>query len=75
MSGSVSDPLGRSLQFKPRRHTTGIGLDEREHAAIGGDEQIALPTIRRGDGACAIRLDGIRAGGVLLTSNVPVKVS
>ncbi len=34
----LGNPLGRRPQFKPRRHSTGIGLDERVHTAIRGDE-------------------------------------
>ena len=69
------NPLGRRSQFEPRRHLLGAyDLDPREHAAVWGDEQIELRTIRIGGGPCAIRPDGIRAGGVPLTNNVPVKV-
>jgi hypothetical protein len=69
------NPLGRPPQFRARRHNPGIGQDERESTAVGGDEQIDLRTTCSGDGACAIRLDLIRAGGVLLRNNLPVKVS
>src|SRR5688572_4508239 len=75
MSDSVSDPLGRPPRFKPRSHKLGgLGLDERKLTAIGGDEHIDLRTIPKGDGACAIRLDGVRGGDALVTSNLPVKV-
>src|SRR5919107_3141974 len=75
LSGSLSDPLGRPPQLKPRPHKLGgLGLHERKHRAIGGDEQIDLRTIRKGEGACAIPLDGVRAGDGLLTRKVPVKV-
>ena len=71
MSGSVSDPLGRPPRFKPRPHKLGgLGLDERKLTAIGGDEQIVTRAIRIGGGACAIRLDGIRAGDVLVVNNI-----
>ena len=71
LNGSVSDSLGR-----PRRHKPlGTGLDEREHTAIGVDEQIVLRPIRKHGGACAIRFDSICAGVGLVTSNLPVKVS
>jgi hypothetical protein len=59
----------------PRRHILGIGLDERKHTAIGGDEQMVARTVAKGGGASAIRLDGIRAGEGLVTKNLPVKVS
>src|SRR5215216_2423570 len=71
MSGPVSDPLGRPPRFKPRPHKLGgLGLDERKLTAIGGDEQIVTRAIRIGGGACAIRLDGIRAGDVLVVNNI-----
>src|SRR5918994_6827580 len=75
MSDLVSDPLGRPPRFKPRPHKLGgLGLDERKDTAVWGDEHIDLRTIPIGDGACAIRLDCIRGGDGLLTSNLPVKV-
>src|SRR5215217_5004304 len=75
-SGSLSHSLGRPLLFKPRCHPLGgLGLHKRELIAIGVDELIVLRTIRIADGACAIRLDGIRAGEGILTSNLPVHVS
>src|SRR5918995_2885334 len=75
MSDLVSDPLGRPPRFKLRPHKLGgLGLDERKDTAVWGDEHIDLRTIPIGDGACAIRLDGIRGGDGLLTSNLPVKV-
>src|SRR5215211_5590477 len=75
MSGSVSDPLGRPPRFKPRPHRLGgLGLDERKYTAIGGDELIVTRAIRIGGGACAIRIDAIRAGEALITSDLPVKV-
>ena len=50
LSGSVSDPLGRPPRLKPRPHKLGgLGLHERKHRAIGGDEQIDLRTIRKGE--------------------------
>src|SRR5215216_1560676 len=71
MSGPVSDPLGRPPRFKPRPHKLGgLGLDERKLTAIGGDEQIVTRAIRIGGGACAIRLDGIRAGDVLVVNSI-----
>src|SRR3712207_5900235 len=68
LSGSLSHSLGTPPQFKTRRHKLGgIGLDERVRTAIGGDEQIVMrtgsSTLSKGDSACAIRLDGIRARG------------
>src|SRR5919107_4617647 len=76
LSGSLSDPLGRPPRLKARPHKLGgLGLHERKHTAIRGDEQIDLRTIRKGEGACAIRLDGVRAKDGLVTSNLPVKVS
>src|SRR5215213_7865788 len=42
-----------------------------------GDEEIVFerhPTGYRGGSACAVCLDGIRAGKVFVTKNVPVKV-
>src|SRR5918993_1177154 len=75
LSASVSDPPGRPPRLKPRPHKLGgLGLDERKHTAIGGDEHVDLRTIRKGEGACAIRLDSVRAGDGLLTRNLPVKV-
>jgi hypothetical protein len=69
------NPLGRRSLFKTRRHKLGgLGLDERKLTAIGGDELIETRAIRKGDGACAIRLDGIRAREGLVTRNLPVKV-
>jgi len=44
-SGSVSYSLGGAPQLKPRRHNSGIRLDEREHTAIGGDEHIVVNDI------------------------------
>src|SRR5215208_4040101 len=74
-SGSLSDSLGCPPRLKPRPHKLGgLGLHERKLTAIGGVEQIDLRTIRKGEGACAIPLDGVRAGDGLLTSNLPVKV-
>ena len=71
----MGNPLGRPPRLKPRPHKLGgLGLHERKHRAIGGEEQIDLRTIRKGDGACAIRLDGVRAGDGLVTRNLPVKV-
>src|SRR5215212_10798313 len=76
MAGSVSDPLGRSLQFNPRRHLlVGLDLDEREHTAIGGDEHIKHFRWTVGDGTRAICLDGIRASEDRLANNIPIKVS
>src|SRR5215213_4938844 len=74
------DPLGRRPQFKRRRHLLGgVGLDEREHTAIGGNEHIPSHNPIRGwpigGGACAIRLDGIRAGQYLVASNMPIIVT
>jgi hypothetical protein len=74
----LGNPLGRPLQFKPRRHPLGrVNLHERELTAIGGYEQIVPKrfTIRIGDGGCAIRLDGVRASEGVLTRNLPAKVS
>ena len=45
-------------------------MDERELAAVWGDEQIERPV----GGACAIRLDRIVAGEGILTNNLPVYV-
>src|SRR5829696_6726289 len=67
------NPLGRHPYFRARRHNAGIGIYPREHAAVRGDEQIGLVAIR-GGGACAIRVDLIRAGEGLLTVNLPIKV-
>jgi hypothetical protein len=53
----------------------GVGLHPREHTAVGVDEQIVLRIIRKGDGACAIRIDGIRAGVFGPIRNVAAKVS
>jgi hypothetical protein len=75
------NPLGRRSLFKPRRHLLGgFGKDEREHTSIGGDEHIAShsPVLRRikiGGGACAIRLDAIRAGEYLVAKNIPIEVT
>src|SRR5215208_6009606 len=72
----LGNPLGRSLQFNPRRHSLGgLDLDEREHTAIGGDEHIKRFRWTVGDGACAIRLDRIRARDGLVANNIPIKVS
>src|SRR5215212_6648534 len=71
LSASGSDSLGR-----PRRHKPlGIGLDEREQSAIGGDEQIVVRTVRKGGRACAICIDGVRAAEGLVIKDVPVEVS
>ena len=68
-----ANPLGRSLQFNPRRHSVGgLDLDEREHTAIGGDEHIKRFRWTVGDGACAIRLDRIRARDGLVANNIPI---
>ena len=78
MSGSVSDPRGRPPQLKPRRHNPGIGLDEGDHTAIRGDEQIVVRdyVVRlHSGGACAIRLDVIRTREGLVAKNLPVKVT
>ena len=75
LSGSLSDSLGRYLLFIPRQHPLGgLGLHVRQHRAIGGDVIIVLRTIRIGARACAIRLDSIRTGEGLLTSDLPVHV-
>jgi hypothetical protein len=74
-SGSLSDSLGRSPQFKTRRHNLGVGTHERELRAIRGDEHVVTRAIRKSEGACAIGLDAIRLGERLVTSDLPVKVS
>jgi hypothetical protein len=74
-SASLYNPLGTPPRFETRPHELGgLGLHERKHAAIGGDEYIDLRTIPKGDGACAVRLDRVREGVGLLTSNLPVEV-
>src|SRR5215210_4841741 len=71
LRGSVFDSLGSPPQFRARRHNPGIGIDPREHAAVGGDEQIGFEVIRDG-GACAIRIDGISAGEGVFAKNLPI---
>lgn len=74
--GSASDPLARPPRFVSRRHNPGVGLDEHEQTAIGRGELIEVKDsscdilIRLGHGA--IRVDGIRAGVAVETSNLPV---
>jgi hypothetical protein len=77
LSGSLSHSLGRHLRVNPRRHILGVGAHEREHTAIRGDEHVALRsgTIRKGDGACAIRLDSVRAREAIIAKSLPVKVT
>src|SRR5215204_1828423 len=76
LSGSDSDSLACHSPFKPRDHILGgLGLHPREHTAVGGDEQIVPRTIRESDGACAIRIDGIRAGEFDLPGYVAAIVS
>jgi hypothetical protein len=74
---TTSPPMGQpawpspAVQTPP--HNPGIGLDEGDHSAIGGGEEIVVRDYVRihSDGACAIRLDAIRGGEGLLTSNLP----
>jgi hypothetical protein len=79
LSGSVSDSLGRPPRFKPRHHPLGgISLDESEHTAIGGDEQIGFvshPLRNKGAGACVIRLDVMRAFDAVVTKTSPLKLN
>jgi hypothetical protein len=74
-SGSLSDSLGTPPQFKTRRHKLGVGTHERKHRAIRGDEHVVTRAIRKGEGACAIRLDAIRPRAGLVTKSLPVKVT
>jgi hypothetical protein len=67
-------PARPSPRFKTRPHKLGIDLDECEPTAIGGGELIVARTIRIAEGARAIRIDAIRAGEGLVTSNLPVKL-
>src|SRR5215216_7977466 len=76
MSASVSDPPFRPLHFQAPTHKLGgVGQDERDLIAIGGEELIRLRTIRIADSARATRLDCIRAGDRLVTNNLSAKVT
>jgi hypothetical protein len=47
-SGSLSHSLGTPPLFKTRRHKLRVGMHERKHRAIRGDEDVVTRAIPKG---------------------------
>ena len=76
LGGSLSHSLGTPPQSIPADTTSGVVRTNANLEPSGAmNMSPCAAAIPKGDGACAIRLDRIRASEGVLTKNLPVEVT